>query len=623
MKKTIVLLGIIVGGLLSISFYSTYAMYVAVQSDTSIDLTTNLNYEFNINGETSFTVPAASVIHFNAVIKNPYNGTIKYALYHNYTGTNSNITIGEVVNNKSTTTTAPNTAGTIAQNAQKIIPIAIINNSSSSITVSFGLLTGYTSNTLSFASNQKQITDVVDNNDVANVKCANEIEYNEESCYTKVENNILNTYCDILINSVLDPNLDKSGANAPVLADGMIPVYYSGGSWKKADSTNSKSTYQWYDYDTQKWANAVVLVDEEVASGVTTRDYYTSASAGTVIDNESILAYYVWIPRYKYQLFNVDSTTMNPIEIQVEFEDGIPTKSSGTANGQWLTHPAFTFGTDELEGIWVGKFSTTGDATTPTIKPNLTAITNQNVSTQFTTSQKFGTTTYLTSTGASQVDAHMMKNTEWGAVAYLKQSKYGLGTTDIGWNNTSDKITGCGASSSSSSSTTCNAYNTTNGMLASTTGNVTGVYDMSAFMGTYVMGVMQDNTGTNTPMSGNDSSSNSGFTGKIYDSGSFTQYSGVSFPNSKYYDLYAYGTSYTDYTRRILGDATGETINNISSPYSWYGDYYNFLETSSCWFVRGFGYNFTLERTGLFALARGNGSSNNYYTFRSVLAPIS
>ena len=616
MKKTIVLLGIIVGGLLSISFYSTYAMYVAVQSDTSIDLTTNLNYEFNINDETSFTVPAASVIHFNAVIKNPYSGEIKYALYHNYTGTNSNITIGEVVNNKSTTTTAPNTAGTIAQNAQKIIPIAIINNSSSSITVSFGLLTGYTSNTLSFASNQIQITDVVDNNDVANVKCANEIVYNEESCYQRVENNILNTYCDILVNSVLDPNLDKSGANAPVLADGMIPVYYSGGSWKKADSTNSKSTYQWYDYDTQKWANAVVLVDEEVASGVTTRDYYTNASAGTSIDDASILAYYVWIPRYKYQLFNVDSTTMDPIEIQVEFEDGIPTKSSGTANGQWLTHPAFTFGTAELEGIWVGKFSTTGDATTPTIKPNLTAITNQNVSTQFTTSQKFGTTTYLTSTGASQVDAHMMKNTEWGAVAYLKQSKYGLGTTDIGLNNynSSPYLTGCGAASGSSFSTTCNAYNTTDGMLASTTGNVYGIYDMSAYTGTNVMGVMQDNTGTNTPMSGYSSSSNSGFTGKVYDSGNFNQYSGVSFPNSKYYDLYAYGTSHTDYTRRILGDATGEVA-------SWYDDYSYFVYSGYSWFARGYGSSGSPTYAGVFAFAGGNGRPNPKLAFRSVLAP--
>ena len=613
MKKTIVLLGIIVGGLLSISFYSTYAMYVAVQSDTSIDLTSNLNYEFNINDETSFTVPAASVIHFNAVIKNPYSGEIKYALYHNYTGTNSNITIGEVVNNKSTTTTAPNTAGTIAQNAQKIIPIAIINNSSSSITVSFGLLTGYTSNTLSFASNQIQITDVVDNNDVANVKCANEIVYNEESCYQRVENNILNTYCDILVNSVLDPNLDKSGANAPVLADGMIPVYYSGGSWKKADSTNSNSTYQWYDYDTQKWANAVVIADEEVSIGTTARDYYMNASVGTNIDETSILAYYVWIPRYKYQLFNVDSTTMDPIEIQVEFEDGTPTKSSGTANGEWLTHPAFTLGTDELKGIWVGKFSTTGDATTPTIRPNLAALTEQNVSTQFTTSQKFGTTTYLTSTGASQVDAHMMKNIEWGAVAYLKQSKYGLGTTDIGWNNynSSPYLTGCGSTAGSASSTTCNAYNTTDGMLASTTGNITGVYDMSAAMGTYVMGVMQDNTGTNTPMSGYNSSSNSGFTGKVYASGNFTEYSGVSFPNSKYYDLYSYGTSYSDYTRRILGDATGEV-------HGWYYDDANFVYSDFPWFIRG-GNGPAVP--GVFTFGDYGGGPNLKLAFRSVLAP--
>ncbi len=598
MKKTIVLLGIIVGGLLSISFYSTYAMYVAVQSDTSIDLTSNLNYEFNINDETSFTVPAASVIHFNAVVKNPYSGEIKYALYHNYTGTNSNITIGEVVNNKSTTTTAPNTEGTIAQNAQKVIPIAIINNSSSSITVSFGLLTGYTSNTLSFASNQKQITDVVDNNDVANVKCANEIEYNEESCYTKVENNILNTYCDILINSVLDPNLDNSGANAPVLADGMIPVYYSGGSWKKADSTNSKSTYQWYDYDTQKWANAVVIADEEVSIGTTARDYYMNASVGTNIDETSILAYYVWIPRYKYQLFNVDSTTMNPIEIQVEFEDGIPTKSNGTANGQWLTHPAFTFGTDELEGIWVGKFSTTGDATTPTIKPNLGMLTNQNVSTQFTTSQKFGTTTYLTSTGVSEVDAHMMKNIEWGAVAYLKQSKYGLGTTDIGLNNynSSPYLTGCGAASGSSYSTTCNAYNTTNGILASTTGNITGVYDMVSKLLTNVMGIMKDSAGTALTYA------SSGFTSSTLAIG------------SKYVDQYVYGTSSSDFTRRILGDATGETNG-------W--GYCIFVNSDDSWFARGntIGVG-SPSYASLFTARYDSGNGGALNTFRSVLAPI-
>ena len=117
-------------------------------------------------------------------------------------------------------------------------------------------------------------------------------------------------------------------------------------------------------YDNKEWANAVMVTSE-------TRDTYMNASTGTTISEEDILAYYVWIPRYKYQLFNVDTTTMDPIEIQVTFEGKNVTKSSGTANGEWLTHPAFTFGTNELKGIWVGKFSTTGSAETPTIKPNI------------------------------------------------------------------------------------------------------------------------------------------------------------------------------------------------------------------------------------------------------------
>ena len=374
--------------------------------------------------------------------------------------------------------------------------------------------------------------------------------------------------------------------NAPELVNGMIPIKYDGTNWVKA------STNDWYDYNAKKWANAVM-----VTSG--TRDTYMSATAGTTVSEEDILAYYVWIPRYKYQLFNVDSTTMDPIEIQVEFEDGIPTKSSGTANGQWLTHPAFTLGTDELEGIWVGKFSTTGSAETPTSKPNLLPLTNQNVSTQFTTSQIFGTTTYLTSTGVSEVDAHMMKNTEWGAVAYLKQSKYGLGTTDIGFNNynSSPYLTGCGAASGSSFSTTCNAYNTTSGMSASTTGNVYGIYDMSAYTGTYLMGV----TNTRTALD--------------YRASGFTT-STLPF-NSKYVDQYEYGTTYNDqtaYNRRILGDATGEVA-------SWYGDSRGFVYSAFPWFVRG-GSNDGPTYAGVFTFYGGSGRPTPERAFRSVLVPI-
>ncbi|MGN1323739.1 MAG: hypothetical protein ACI4VR_00815, partial [Bacilli bacterium] len=272
-------------------------------------------------------------------------------------------------------------------------------------------------------------------------------------------------------------------------------------------------------------------------------------------------------------------------------------KSTGTVNNAWLTHPAFTFGTDELEGIWVGKFSTTGDATTPTIKPNLGMLTDQNVSTQFTTSQKFGTTTYLTSTGVSEVDAHMMKNTEWGAVAYLKQSKYGLGTTDIGLNNyeSSPYLTGCGAASGSSFSATCNAYNTTSGMLASTTGNVYGIYDMSTYTGTYVMGVMKNEAGTELVYG------NSGFTTSTLPFG------------SKYADQYT-GGSIRDYTGRILGDATGEVA-------SWYDDSSDFVFSLNPWFVRGHGSIDYPTNAGVFSFGGSSAGRSRSLAFRSVLAP--
>ena len=136
---------------------------------------------------------------------------------------------------------------------------------------------------------------------------------------------------------------------------------------------------------------------------------------------------------------------------------------------------------------------------------------------------------------------------------------------------------------------------------------------MSAYTGTYVMGVMQDNTGTNTPMSGDSSSYNSGFTGKIYDSGNFTDFTGTPFPNTKYYDLYAYGTSNSDYTRRILGDATGE-VN------WWYDDYAGFVVSVYPWFFRGGGFVDPAD-AGVFSFYYNAGWPAPLLVFRSVLAP--
>lgn len=62
----------------------------------------------------------------------------------------------------------------------------------------------------------------------------------------------------------------------------------------------------------------------------------------------------------------------------------------------------------------------------------------------------------------------MIKNIKWGAVAYLKQSKYGLGTIDIARNSSESRYTGGGKS---------DAYKTN--IAQSTTGNIYGVYDMA------------------------------------------------------------------------------------------------------------------------------------------------
>mgnify|MGYP004494482341 CR=1 FL=1 len=435
--------------------------------------------------------------------------------------------------------------------------------------------------------------------------------------------------------------------SAPVLAEGMIPVMWDGSNWVKADTTNSNE-YAWYSYGDKKWANAVMVNEtvselnpstqsaktmaQSTSSSKSRADYLdnTKTPVGSIINEKDILAFYVWIPRYKYQLFNVNSEEMDPILIDVQFESKTTAKSAGSSNGEYLTHPAFTFGTTELDGIWVGKFDTSGTENKPTILNDAEPLVNQNVSTQFATSQKFiSGTTYLTQTGVSKVDAHMMKNTEWGAVAYLKQSKYGLGLTDIEVGT--EKTGGCssiqGVPELSASKNdqivgslmtngNCDVGNTLT--TTSTTGNIYGVYDMAGGAAEYVMGVMQDNTNTSTPMSGKYTFSNSGFTGKVYDNGNYTSYTGTAFPSSKYYDLYAFDGSkylYSDSyscARRILGDATSETIG-------WYSDKTFLVIAVYPWFERGGRVAYGSE-AGVFYATGSNGGDNRYISFRSVLA---
>ena len=96
----------------------------------------------------------------------------------------------------------------------------------------------------------------------------------------------------------------------PVLKDGLIPVTIGNdGVVKKADITK-----EWYRYEKQEWANAVILEDENQVY----RD-------GQIIPESNIESYFVWIPRYKYKIWNmgeyeglsdhIDTTQVHQIEV--------------------------------------------------------------------------------------------------------------------------------------------------------------------------------------------------------------------------------------------------------------------------------------------------------------------
>ena len=166
--------------------------------------------------------------------------------------------------------------------------------------------------------------------------------------------------------------------------------------------------------------------------------------------------------------------------------------------------------------------------------------------------------------GLSYVSSHLMKNNEWGAVAYLCYSQYGnvpkingagsvvsgshwydlytgqgpKGASDEGWYNRTDDT---------------HNYNTTNGVLASTTGNVTGIYDMSGGAWERVAGYLD-----NGNWSLNDYGKSADGSIKYFENGKL---------NPSYASLWnAYEVSEEEKTNKIsLGDGTTMTQGQLWS----------------------------------------------------------
>ena len=381
----------------------------------------------------------------------------------------------------------------------------------------------------------------------------------------------------------------------PRVGSGMIPIVYKDGNWVKADVSNKN--FAWFNYGDQQWAN-VATVTEDV------RQTLLEAPVDTIVPMEKINTMFTWIPRFKYKLFNVDGT-VSPVGnknlagdymINIKFETASTTKSTGTQNGEWLTHPAFTFGGQELEGFWVGKFETGYlDATTTTeaesntilptksiIKPSVYSWRNISLANMYKNAR--GMSDAANPYGlTSNEDPHMMKNMEWGAMAYLTQSKYGKqgnphytgADKQVMINNNTNFVTGCAANMQDApAEPACNSYETARGQSASTTGNISGIYDTSGGATEYVAAVMKEADGNNLFVSKSE-----------FDQTELNQIGS----EGKYLDVYEHGTEETDYSRGKLGDATIEMGPFANNQGSWYRDYARFISQTqwNSWFGRG------------------------------------
>lgn len=251
--------------------------------------------------------------------------------------------------------------------------------------------------------------------------------------------------------------------NKPELSDGMIPVYYKDGEWRIADSTNSNEDKSWYDYNNQKWANAVFV----------NTDKYDNGTPGNIINQDDILGYYIWIPRFKYKLWNAEEDITDTYDaynkgIDIVFESGTHTTGNAVcndtkcdSNNKYLTHPAFD---EDLRGFWISKYEIN---TENKFIPNTTSLINKTYSEY----QDIANNLSLTYNLNNSANIHMITNLEWGAVTYLSHSKYGL---------CKDKI--CNEIGSNKS------YISEANKTDTTTRNVYGVYDMSGATPEYVTG---------------------------------------------------------------------------------------------------------------------------------------
>lgn len=399
------------------------------------------------------------------------------------------------------------------------------------------------------------------------------------------------------ISEPLKPNLN-----------GLTPVKFNSSRVTFEETTENDSN--WYNYSLQNWANAV----------------------------NSDGSYFVWIPRYAYRIiYYSDSQYTNIVGfcdgrgIMKLNEDGTLSRISRNNTGiretsnHYIVAPAFSKDTasgyrnggwdSDLSGIWVAKYEMSMETNGNHTETSDSEIGNVLISDTVKAVSKPGVSSwrninirncYLNSYNYDRNrDSHLMKNSEWGAVAYLSYSSYGVNGRNITTNTSSQYITG--------GTTSEESIYISNGN-QSTTGNATGIYDLVGGAWEYISAYI-DNGYVGLSQNGGESEED------IYGS-----------RNSKYKLVYPHDSgdlgnfydrihSINNYSliSRYRGDALYETSNSGYGSDAWNTNTAYFMQSDIPYLIRGGDYNSTVG-AGIFSFNGFSGASNSGESFRIVLA---
>ena len=459
----------------------------------------------------------------------------------------------------------------------------------------------------------------------------------------KNENQLLKNLIE-QIDESLNTLPDLSTEVTVKLVEGMVPVKYNEGdsSWYVATEEEIDNN-TWYEYlDTSiagnenqsKWAN-VMLRDGLTVEGVTdVKTVELSELYGKKVISEGSM--YVWIPRYAYKIasgyhtdqageilikfLNTDNTFKDKSTAETLYIE--PTGSINASNA-YILHPAFNWEKEDgtpvaLEGIWIGKFEASSsdasfiatDAGNVQTSGSVVLRTVGNVNSWkdinrnniflncYNMNSESNASIYGISTNKDEIDPHLIKNTEWGAAAYLAHSAYGRNGTEVTANLTGF-ITGAG--------------DYRNNVNMSTTGNVYGIYDMSGGSWEHVAAYVDSTQGGTIE---NIYLTSAEYSKALYDAA------------DKYKNVYITGEgdiSVTNYEANSdkYGDGIFEmsyTSNGgtITSNSGWFGDCAYFANSGMPLFYRGGGYTDEAE-SGIFAFVRNMGQEKFNDSFRTAI----